>query len=107
MEEFDEFAAGFSIQDMMDDTGMTRSGVDTWLRRNGHRPFRKEGGKGFYEPHVLHELMMHRKDKPPRTSPTSKTLKTSQEYEERITYLEAKVKQILEILEDLEVVETP
>lgn len=91
-DEFDEFEDGFSIQDMMEDTGLTRNGVYTWLRRNGHKPFRVEGGKGFYEAHVLNELMTRKKYKTPPKSKTSVTPKKSMESEEHIAYLEDKCK---------------
>ena len=111
MADFDEFEGGFSIQDMMDDTEMTREGVRSWLFRNGYKPFRKEGSKGFYKPHVLHELMTRKKYKASPKSKTSHPSKISQEYEERITYLEDKCKeferQILEIQDLFEIEKSP
>jgi len=97
-EGFGEFAGGFSIQDMMDDSGLSRSGVMSWIHRGGYLPIRKEGRKDYYADSVLNALLTRREyHKTPETSETLEKVmpaNKSLEYETSIAQMEKKIKNL-------------
>jgi hypothetical protein len=83
-----EELTGYDIKDIMEETGLSYSGVDMYLRRGDIQPLFKDGRTKYYSKRVLLSL----KDHKPRTFKTPMAPKTSGEYETRITQIEKEIK---------------
>ena len=82
----EDWEQDFSVQEIMDETRLSRNGVKSLIHRKGYKPVRKEGKTHYYSVEVMVDIEARRKYNKPGKSETSGTSKTSQELEEFITH---------------------
>ena len=98
-EEFKrKIKARYTLKEMMEHTSLSRSWIQRCFEENGIIASGKRGRSKVYDGFAVDKLLESKPRpktaKKSETPETSKTSKNSMEYEERISYLEQKIKEV-------------
>ena len=92
MDEYEEdLPMEYSISEMMAETGLSRTGLISWLKRHDKKPVLARGRVHYYSYEVLENLMDRETRKPAKKQVKSKTSEVVKDTQESIPHLEAKI----------------